>query len=655
VSSVRLGVDVGGTFTDLVALTEGRMVTAKVPSTPADQSEGVLRAVQSSAVEGVTAFAHGMTVATNALLERRGARTALVTTAGFRDVLEIGRQNRPHLYDLAQDRPAALIERELRFCVRERMGPAGELEPLDDDSVAQAIDGLRDADVEAVAVCLLFGFLHPEHERTLGEAIREALPEVHVSLSSEVLPEFREYERFATTAADAYLAPKLAAYLGNLSGRAQRAGLPAPQVMHSSGGVVDLEAAAALASGCVLSGPAGGVVGAAYVGAASGYDDLLTFDMGGTSTDVAPIVGGEAQTTTDSVVAGIPIRHPMVDVHTVSAGGGSIARPDAGGALRVGPESAGADPGPACYGKGAEAPTVTDANLFLGLLADGARLGGGEVHLQRDLAETALERVGAELGLDALATALGVVKVADAEMVRALRVVSVERGLDPRDFALAAFGGAGGMHACSLAEELGMGTVLVPRAGGVLSALGLAISDQRRDFSAPLLSGLEDLDRIRVETAFETLEASGREALEDPVLARRADLRYRRQAFELTVDAEDLDHLAEAFHQAHETRYGYDMREEPVELIAVRLVATVTVEKPPMHEPEGGQDAVSGTREVNLDGDWTPVDVHERERMGAGSLVRGPAIVEFTEATCFVRPGWSGKVDEAGTLVLERP
>ena len=653
-SAVRLGVDVGGTFTDLVALMEGRVVTAKVPSTPHDQSEGVLRAVQSSGVEGVTAFAHGMTVATNALLERRGARTALVTTEGFRDVLEIGRQNRPHLYDLAQDRPDALIERALRFCVSERMGPEGELEPLDEESVTQAISDLREAEVEAVAVCLLFGFLHPEHERTLGAAIRDAIPHVHVSLSSEVLPEFREYERFATTAADAYLAPKLGAYLRNLADRAREARLPGPQVMQSSGGVVGLEAAAALASGCVLSGPAGGVVGAAYVGAASGYHDLLTFDMGGTSTDVAPIVGGEAQTTTDSVVAGIPIRHPMVDVHTVSAGGGSIARADAGGALRVGPESAGADPGPACYGKGAEEPTVTDANLYLGLLADGAQLGGGEVELQRHLAEQALERVGAELGLDALATALGVVKVADAEMVRALRVVSVERGLDPRDFALAAFGGAGGMHACSLAEELGLSTVLVPRAGGVLSALGLAISDERRDFSAPFMHGLEVLDRTQIETAFEELEASGREALADPALTRRADLRYRRQAFELTVDAEDLDHVAEAFHHAHETRYGYDMREEPVELVALRLVATVAVDKPALHEPGGGEDSVSGTRDVNLDGEWTPVDVHERDKMGAGSEVDGPAIVEFAEATCLVRPGWHGRVDDAGTLVLER-
>jgi N-methylhydantoinase A len=651
---VRLGVDVGGTFTDLVALVDGRMRTAKVPSTPADQSEGVLAAVRAGEVEGVTAFAHGMTVATNALLERRGGRTALVTTAGFRDVLEIGRQTRPHLYDLAQDRPPGLIPRELRFCVRERMGREGELEPLDEESVQQVVAALRESGVESVAVCLLFAFQHPDHERRVAEAIRAALPDVHVSLSSEVLPEFREYERFATTAADAYLAPKLAAYLQNLARKVEDAGVAEPRVMQSSGGVVELRTAAALASGCVLSGPAGGVVGAAYAGEASGYRNLLTFDMGGTSTDVAPIIDGEAQTTTDAVVAGVPIRHPMVDVHTVSAGGGSIARADAGGALRVGPESAGAVPGPAAYGRAGTEPTVTDANLFIGLLEDGAELGGGEVVLRRELAEKALAQVGKQLGLDPLETALGVVRVADAEMVRALRVVSVERGLDPRDFALAAFGGAGGMHACSLAEELGMRIVLVPRASGVLSALGLAISDLRRDFVHPLIGGLEDVDRAAIEHGFEILEREAGEALQDPELTRRADLRYLRQAFELTVDADDLDGLAERFHAAHEQRYGYAMPEEPVELVALRLIAIVPVSKPPLREERAEGDAVSGQREVNVHGEWVQVDVLARERMGSGSSVAGPAIVEFAEATCFVRPGWRGEVDDAGTLVLER-
>src|SRR5918995_25833 len=466
-----------------------------------------MNAIEASQVEAgaLVALAHGMTVATNALLERRGARRPIVTTAGFRDVLEIARQNRPSLYDLAQDRPPALVPRGLRFTVEERMGPAGELTPLDSESLEAAVAAVEEAEVEAVAVCLLFAFAHPEHERRVGEALREALPNVYVSLSSEVLPEFREYERFSTTTADAYLAPKLAAYLEKLAERVEESGSPSPLIMQSSGGVTSVEDAVSDAAGCVLSGPAGGVVGAAYVGSLGGFTDLLTFDMGGTSTDVAPILAGEAQTTTETVVAGVPIKLPMVDVHTVSAGGGSIAWADAGGALRVGPHSAGAEPGPAAYDMGGTEPAVTDANLFLGYLADGTEL-GGEVVLRRELAEKALASLGEKLNLAAEDTALGILRVADAEMVRALRVISVERGLDPRDFALLAFGGAGGMHACALAEELAIETVLVPRASGVLSALGLAISDVRRDLVAAHPAALDGIDRDAVEQAFARLE-----------------------------------------------------------------------------------------------------------------------------------------------------
>src|SRR5215210_2120015 len=360
VSGLRLGVDVGGTFTDLVALSEGELITAKVPSTPKDQSEGVMNAIDASGVEpdSLAALAHGMTVATNALLERGGARTALVTTEGFRDVLEIARQNRPSLYDLTQDRPPTLVPRNLRFTVRERMGPEGEVEALDEESLDEAISAVREADVEAVAVCLLFAFMHPDHEQRVGEALREALPDVHVSLGSGVLPEFREYERFSTTAADAYLAPRLAAYLKNLGGKVGAAGAPRPLIMQSSGGVSTIDDAIRDAAAFVLSGPAGGVVGAAYVASLGGYHDLLTFDMGGTSTDVAPVVGGEAQTSTETMIAGVPIKLPMVGVHTVSAGGGWVAWADAGGVLRVGPRSAGADPGPAAYDRGGEEPAV---------------------------------------------------------------------------------------------------------------------------------------------------------------------------------------------------------------------------------------------------------------------------------------------------------
>src|SRR5262245_44619157 len=506
-AGTRVGVDVGGTFTDLVALVDGSLHVAKVLSTPADQSAGVIAALDETEIPGsaIAAFAHGTTVATNALLERRGARTALLTTEGFRDVIEIARQTRPALYDLAKTPPEPLVPRELRFTVRERVGPDGEELGLDEDDVSAAIEALSAAEVEAVAGCFLFSFVEPDHERQVGERLRSALPGVEISLSSEVLPEFREYERFSTTAADAYLAPRLNRYLGRLGERLAEAQAPPPLVMQSSGGVLDLEGVAQRASACVLSGPAAGVVGAAYAAAASGFRDLLTFDMGGTSTDVALVVDGEVQTTTSVVIGGVPIKHPMVDLHTVSAGGGSIAWADDGGALRVGPHSAGAEPGPASYGLGGVDPTVTDANLLHGSLADGPRL-GREIVLGRGRAETALARVAGVLDMTPLEVAVGVVTVAEAEMARALRVISVERGFDPRDFVLVAFGGAGGMHACLLAEELGIETVLVPGAAGVLSALGLAISDLRRDYVAAFFSDLSRVDHDGVEAGFAGLE-----------------------------------------------------------------------------------------------------------------------------------------------------
>ncbi len=656
----RLGVDVGGTFTDLVALRDGRLVTAKVPSTPRDQSVGALAVFDASELDAgeVAVFAHGMTVATNALLERRGGRTALVTTEGFRDVVEIGRQNRPALYDLARDRPPPLVPRELRFTVRERMGPAGVVVPLDEGELARVVVALRAAEVEAVAVCLLFGFLHPEHERRVGRAIRTALPDLAVSLSSELLPEFREYERMATVTADAYLAPRVTAYLRRLAERTRERGLPAPLVMQSTGGVAEIDLAATQPARLVLSGPAGGVVGGTYVAGLSGFGDLLSFDMGGTSTDVAAVVGGAVQTTTDSMVAGVPVKLPAVDVHSVSAGGGSVAWADEGGALRVGPRSAGADPGPAAYGLGGDEPTVTDADLLLGFLADGATL-GGQVVLSAGLAREALQRLGDRLGLTAVQAAAGVVRVAEAEMGRALRMISVERGLDPREFALVAFGGAGGMHACGLAEELGMQTVLVPRAAGVLSALGLAIADIRRDYVGPLLGEVAGLDPARLAAAWDMLAERARKDLQgfadEPRLDRLADLRYRGQSYELTVGGETPAALAEAFHAAHQRRYGHREDGEPVEVVNVRLVATVAGERPDMIEPESSEAGPrTGHRDVFLDGAWARADVLDRGLMGRGSVARAPAVVEFAEATCLVRPGWTGTVDSAGTLILTR-
>jgi N-methylhydantoinase A len=655
VPDVRIGVDVGGTFTDLVALVDGELRVAKVPSTTADQSEGVMAAIATTGAEAasVGAVAHGTTVATNALLERRGARTALVTTDGFRDVIEIARQTRPSLYDLTRRPPEPLVSRELRFTVRERVDPDGVAEALDIASLEAAIEKLRDAEVESVAVCFLFSFLDPAHERRAGQRLREALPGVRVSLSSDVLPEFREYERFSTTAADAYLSPRLDGYLDRLAERLRAAGLPAPLVMQSSGGVLDLEQSDARASACVLSGPAAGVVGAAFAAAASGFHNLLTFDMGGTSTDVALVVDGEAQTTTSSIVAGIPIRHAMVDVHTVSAGGGSIAWADGGGALRVGPHSAGARPGPASYTLGGHDATVTDADLYLGYLADGARL-GGEIVLQQALAAEALDKIAESLELSTLDAALGVTTIAEAEMVRALRVISIERGFDPRDFTLVAFGGAGGMHACRLAEELEISTVLVPRAGGVLSALGLAISDLRRDYVAALVGGLDALETSDIEAAFADLEQRASADQPGSTLRRFADLRYLGQSFELTVPADDLDDLAARFEDAHNRRYGFEMHDAGVQIVSVRVIATLPVARPELTQSPPTETTAHATRQAHFDGTWFDVDVLTLANLSAGLVIEGPAIVEFPEATCVVRPGWSARVDDVGALVLER-
>ena len=653
---MRLGIDVGGTFTDLFAIVDGRVVTAKVPSTPRDQSEGVARAIERAGLTGAGAahFAHGTTVATNALLERRGARTALVTTEGFRDVIEIGRQDRPALYDLTRNRPAPLVPRELRFTVRERADPGGVVVPLERDEIDRVVEEVRRAEVDAVAVCLLFGFLYPEHERALGDAIRAAMPSLHVSLSSDVLPRFREYERFSTTVANAYLAPVLAGYLERLAGRVEDAGMRPPVVMQSSGGVMSIADAAGRAAACVLSGPAGGVVGAARVARGAGYGSVLTFDMGGTSTDVAAVIDGDVRTTTDAVIGGVPVQLPMVDVHSVSAGGGSIAWVDPGGALRVGPRSAGADPGPAAYGLGGEDATVTDANLVLGHLEDGARL-GGDVALRRELAENAVARVAKRLGIDVLDAAAGIVEVANVEMVRALRVISVQRGLDPREFALVAFGGAGPMHACALAVELGIGTVLVPREGGVLSALGLAISEPRRDDVRPLLGATGEVEPAQLAEAFEGMRRDAeRELGPDAEHAPGADLRYRGQSYELTVDGADPAALEQGFHELHERRFGYRVDDEPVEIVAVRLTSVVRGDIPELGHPEPATEAEPGHRRVRFDGGWVDAPVWDRAALATDSPLAGPAVVAFPEATCVVPPDWAGRVDAGGVIVLER-
>ena len=577
-----LGVDVGGTFTDAVLLADGALSTAKVPTRPA-QEESVVEAARlvldAAEAPGVERFAHGTTVATNALLERKGARTAFVATEGFEHLLHLRRQNRAHLYRLDVHHPEPLVPLERCVGVRERIGLEGIVKPV-------ALETLPEVDAEAIAVCLLFAFRDPSHERAVADELRRRRPNAHVVASHEISPELREYERASTTAVDAYLGPAAARYLRALGTAARDSALPEPFVMRSSGGVATIDEAAAHPALILVSGPAAGVVAAERIAALAGVDDAIAFDMGGTSTDVCLIAGGRAGRADERTVAGFPLRVPMVDVHTVGAGGGSIACRDAGGALRVGPESAGASPGPACYGRGGIEPTVTDANLLLGRLP--ARLPGG---LQLDPHE-ARKAMG---DLDPA----DVVDVVNAEMLRALRVVSVEQGHDPRRFALVAFGGAGPLHACALAEELGATRVLVP--AGVLSAVGLVASDERRDHVHSYLCPLRDAGEL-------------------PSVGE-ASLRYQGQSFELWVALGS--ELEERFHRAHEERYGYADRGRVVELVTVRT-ADVT--------PGPGLELRAAE--------------HRR--------VSGPELVVLDGATCWVPNGWAGETDAYGTLVLER-
>src|SRR3954451_14775120 len=608
-----LGVDVGGTFTDAVLVAGAQLHTAKAPTTPADQSNGVMAAIDAALERAgatpsdVELFAHGMTVATNALLEGRGARTAFVATEGFTDIVELGRQARRDLYRLCAAWPAPFAPPQRRFGAPERMGPAGVLRELEDpDAVAEAVAA---CEPQAVAVCLLHAYRDPSHELALGAALRARLDGVHVSLSHEVVGTFCEFERAATTEVDAALSPLVGGYLRALAKCAAAEGLPEPRIMQSSGGLAELEAGAEHAALTVLRGPAGGAAAAALVSAAAGEPHLLCFDMGGTSCDVSVVEDGVVREAAGREVGGRPLALPMVDIRTVGAGGGSIAWRDAGGAPRVGPRSAGAEPGPACYGRGGTEPTVTDANLVLGHLDPGEPLAGG-VELDADAAREAVGQLADALGLSVEDCAAGIVRVANAEMVRAMRVMTVERGVDPRDFALLAFGGAGPLHAAAMAEELGMRKILIPRASGVLSALGLAAADRRRDHARTVFLHGDDL----------TADAL---AVEDGDAAY--DVRYRGQSFELTVRDVEADPQAvrEAFEAIHEERYGYKDPEGEIEVVTIRE----------RHSEPGPDVAFEGE------------DAED---------VEGPTVVRLPEATLVVPEGWRGRTDRTGTIVLEK-
>ena len=673
----HIGVDIGGTFTDVALVVAGDLFTAKVPTTT-DQSVGVVdgirTACEAAGIEpaAIDAFTHAMTVSVNALLERNGAKTALVTTAGFRDVLEIARQDRPALYDLDATKAEPLVPRSRRFEIDERATTAGIEQPVDPDAVRDLARDIAATDAESIAVCLLHAYAHPDNEQRVAEILRAEL-DIPVSASHEVLPEFREFERTATTAVDAYVTPAIRGYLTRLTERATDAGVPEPRVMQANGGTAAAETVSEQAVSTTLSGPAAGVVGAAATAAADGADaaasddtaapSVVTFDMGGTSSDVSLVRDGQAERTTEADIDGIPIRTPMVDVTTVGAGGGSIAWVDSGGALRVGPESAGAEPGPACYGRGGDRPTVTDANVVLGYIGDDTAL-GGELTLDVEAAHAVLADLADEADLpDAEAAARGVVRVANATMTRAIRAATVERGHDPREFDLVAFGGAGPMHAAALASDLDMDRVVVPAPAGVLSAYGLLAADETHDAVRTVTQPLAESDPTEINAIYDELIASVLADTSEPAAAtieRAADCRYDGQSFELTVSVDDFspESVAERFDAAHERAYGYTLS-APVELVNLRVTATIEG-SPPGIDHGGAGDAVVGSREAifpTADGDTgarVAATVYDRSTLAVGATIDGPAILEQAESTTVVPPDWRGQIRSDGALVMRR-
>lgn len=651
-----VGVDTGGTFTDIICRDGEGFAVVKLPSTPDNPARAVLDGLARLGLIPHKVL-HGSTVATNALLERKGAVTAYVANAGFEDVIAIGRQNRPELYDLTSRKEPCLVPQALRFGVPGRVSAEGKvLEDLTPEQAWQLAQAVADAGATSAAVCLLFSFLKPEHEKLLGQALTEA--GVCVSLSSEILAEFREYERAATTVVNAYVAPVMDAYLGELE-----VGMPdgAPlSVMQSSGGLTTAAVARREPVRTILSGPAGGVVAAHNVGKAAGFDRLITFDMGGTSTDVS-LLDGAVSMAMETHIAGLPVKTPMIDIHTVGAGGGSLAALDAGGALLVGPQSAGADPGPACYGKGTGL-TVTDANLFLGRLAPEHFLGGG-MRLEAAKLPELFEALGQSAGLSAVEAAEGVVAVAEAAMERAIRVISVERGHNPADFALLSFGGAGGLHAVSLARLLGVGTVLVPRHPGLFSALGMLYADVVKDFSETVMLGSDKVDIFELAGLFGTLEEKAREGMAEEgvpaakvVLERQLDMRYRGQSHELPIRL--VADPFTAFHSRHETVFGFKNPKSVVEVVTLRIRARGLTEKPSFEEAEHRVAAVSeaaklGEKPLTWKSRQIGAMWYDREKLLPGNRLIGPALIAETAATTFVPPKAEAVVDGFGNIVVE--
>ena len=678
----RLGVDVGGTFTDLVLhdTETDRLEFGKTPTTPANQALGVAEGVNqlierlNVSAEAIKFFIHGTTVATNTLLERKGALTALVVTEGFRDVLQIGRQDRPSLYNWRMQRPPPLVPRRLRSEVPERVLHTGEvLRPLKDGALEDVARRLKDLGVESVAVCLLHSYANPSHEQAIAAALRKALPDAAVSLSYDVIPEFREYERMSTTVINAYVAPVMGRYLGELRRSIADAGIGSEvHVMQSNGGTMSAEVATEKPVHTILSGPAAGVIGSVAIANQAAQPNSISVDMGGTSFDVSLCYKGEVRRTRDSEIDRLPVKVPMVDIHTLGAGGGSIAWIDPGGALRVGPQSAGAEPGPACYGRGGEEPTVTDANLVLGRSSPESFL-AGRLALDADKALQAVhDRIAGPLNMSVEEAAEGIVRVVNAGMIKGIRVVSVAKGYDPREFCLVAFGGAGPLHAAELADELDIPRVLVPIAPGVTSALGLLMADLRTDLVRTVLRSSdvvepEELSALYSEMEDEAIEWMRREGMaRDAVtLVRMADVRYLGQGFELEVpmaadrlDAAELGQVYERFHDEHDRLYGYARRENPMEIVNLRVTALTELPRPKLEAAAGrsadARTALTGQRQVYFRNEPMNSDIYDRDRLGQGNVFSGPAIVEQLDSTTVVWPGQRASVDALGNLILER-
>jgi N-methylhydantoinase A len=678
----RVGVDSGGTFTDICLFDDatGAVEVWKVSSTPDDPSRGIAGGVAEgmarvgAAPATIGYLGHGTTVGTNALIQHRGVRTGLLTTEGFRDLLEIGRQKRPELYDLSADKPPILVARDLRLEIPERIRHDGSVETvLDEQAVREAARALRAADVAAVAICFLYSFVRPAHEVRAREILAEEFPEAFLCASHEVAPEFREFERLSTAVVNAYLGPVMRVYIERLAGRFRELGLAvAPHLTQSNGGVIGFEQAARMPVRTVLSGPSTGVVAAQAVGAMAGLPDLITFDMGGTSTDVALLQGGVCRLTGEAMVHGYPIKAPMLDIHTVGAGGGSIAAIDSGGLLKVGPRSAGAFPGPVCYDKGNTEPTVTDANVVLQTL-NPTHLLAGRMAVRQDLARAAIGRIAAQLGLGVLETAQGIISVVTANMARAIRVVSVQRGHDPRDYTLAAFGGAGPLHAARLARELEMPRILVPRTPGILCALGLLLTDLRADFATTQLQPMGLAALPAIGEAFTGLAARADSWFTEEGIApasrrlkQTVDMRYAGQNYEIAVELPEgrlgpatLEGLLAGFEAAHRRLYGFIAEGETVQLVTFRVEAGGVVRKAEFHpQPDQGEDAsaaIIGRREVWMPeaGGFVLCPVYDRARLAAGNRLAGPAIVEQMDATTVVLPGMTASVEPYLNMILE--